>query len=49
MILCGDKTASKGEREGSRAGSPPRRTSGVGSKWRSGTKKHSYVTISDGE
>ena len=48
MNLCGDKTVSEGEREGTGDGSPPGRTSVGGRKWRSGTKKHSYATISNG-
>ena len=48
MILYGDKTIVNEDRERAGAGSPPRRTSDGERKCRSGTKKHSYVTISDG-
>ena len=47
MILCGDKTVDKGDREGAGTGSPPGRTSVGGRKLWSRTKKHSYVTVSD--
>ena len=47
MIMCGEKKIYKGEREGSGAGIPPGRTLGGGRKYHSGTKKHSYVTISN--
>ena len=45
MILCGDKTADYGDREGAVVGFSPRCTLGGGRKWQGGTKKHSYVKI----
>ena len=48
MILCGDKKARKGDREGEGADSPSGQTLGGMWKWRSWNKKHSYATISDG-
>ena len=49
MILCGDTTAGKGEREGAGAGSPPpggKREEGR--EGRSGLRRLAYVTINDG-
>ena len=48
MILCGEKTAGNGDTYGSGVGYPPRQKSGGGRKWRSDTKKHSYLKISGG-
>ena len=47
MILFGDNTVGKVEREGAGAVSPFGRTSCARRKWLSGTKKHIYVTISN--
>ena len=45
MIMCAYKTVGKGYKDGEGVGSPPGHTLGGERKCRSGTKKHSYITI----